>query len=69
MHEHAEADPHKNDGLALIVAGHAGTLATGMHSKVMGTIGDLYLTIADDIMQSNLGKFPTASKKLDVIVA
>ena len=69
MHEHAEADPHKNDGLALIVAGHAGRLATGMHSKVMGTIGDLYLTIADDIMQSNLGKFPTASKKLDVIVA
>ena len=69
LHEHAEANPHKNDGLALIVAGHAGRLATGMHSKVTGTVGDLYLTLADDILQSNLGKVPTASKKLDVILA
>ena len=69
LHEHAEANPHKNDGLALIVAGHAGKLATGLHSKVTGTVGDLYLAIADDIMEANLGKFPTASKKLSVLVA
>jgi hypothetical protein len=69
IHEHAEANPHKNDGLALIVAGHAGRLATGMHSKVTGTIGDLYLTLADDIMQSGLGKFPTASKKMSLLLA
>jgi hypothetical protein len=69
VHEHAEANPHKNDGLAMIVAGHAGRLATGMHSKVMGTIGDLYLTLADEVMQSNLGKFPTATKKLDCVLA
>ena len=24
VHEHAEANPHKNSGLAMIVAGHAG---------------------------------------------
>jgi hypothetical protein len=69
IHEHAEGNPHKNDGLALIVAGHAGRLATGMHSKVTGTIGDLYLTLADDIMQSGLGKFPTASKTMSLLLA
>ena len=49
-HEHAEANPHKNSGLAMIVAGHTGKLATGMHSKVTGTVGDLHLTLADDIL-------------------
>jgi hypothetical protein len=63
-HEHAEANPHKNDGLALLVAGHAGHLATGMHSKVTGTIGDLYLALADGAMRAGIGKFPTATKPL-----
>jgi hypothetical protein len=67
-HEHAEANPHKNDGLAMIVAGHAGKLATGMHSKVTGTVGDLYLALADGAMQAELGKFPTASKPLSVVL-
>jgi hypothetical protein len=69
VHEHAEANPHKNDGLALIVAGHAGRLATGMHSKVTGTIGDLYLALADGAMQAGLGKFPTANKPLSVVLS
>ncbi|MGH9722249.1 MAG: DUF1552 domain-containing protein [Bryobacteraceae bacterium] len=69
LHEHAEANPHKNDGLALIVAGHAGRLATGLHSKVTGTEGDLYLTLAADVMQSGITKFPTAGKKLSVLLA
>jgi hypothetical protein len=68
-HEHAEANPHKCSGLAMIVAGHTGKLKTGMHSRVMGTIGDLYWTVADDILGAGLGKFPTASKKLTEIVA
>lgn len=68
-HEHAEANPHKCSGLAMIVAGHTGKLKTGMHSRVMGTIGDLYWTVADDILGVGLGKFPTASKKLTEIVA
>ena len=67
-HEHAEANPHKCSGLAMIVAGHAGKLKTGMHSRVMGTIGDLYLTVADNILDANLGRFPTASKKMSEIV-
>jgi hypothetical protein len=66
-HEHAEANPHKCSGLAMIVAGHAGRLTTGTHTRVMGTIGDLYLTLADDVMEANLGRFPTASKKLSLV--
>jgi Protein of unknown function (DUF1552) len=64
VHEHAEANPHKNHGLGLIAAGHAGRLATGKHSRMTGTFGDLYLTLADDIMGAGLSKFPTATKKL-----
>ena len=53
----------------MIVEGHNGKLKTGMHSRFMGTIGDLYLTVADDIMGAGLGKFPTASKKMTEIIA
>ena len=55
VHEHAEANPHKNSGMALLIAGHAGKLATGMHTKTTGTIGDLFLTVADDVLQANIG--------------
>jgi len=67
-HEHAEANPHKGSGLAMIVAGHAGRLQTGAHTRVMGTVGDLYLTLADEIMEANLGRFPTAPRKITEIV-
>jgi hypothetical protein len=69
VHEHAEANPHKNSGLAMIVAGHAGRLATGMHSKVTGTVGDLYVTVADDVLNAGIGKFPTATRKISEIIA
>jgi hypothetical protein len=69
VHEHAEANPHKNHGLGLIVAGHAGRLATGLHSRMTGTFGDLYLTLADEVMNAGLGKFPTATKKLNELLA
>jgi hypothetical protein len=69
VHEHAEANPHKNSGLALIVAGHAGNLATGMHTKATGTVGDLYFTLANDVMQAGLAKFPTATKRLTAVLA
>ena len=36
----------------MIVAGHVGRLKTGEHTRVMGTIGDLYLTVADEIMEA-----------------
>jgi hypothetical protein len=69
VHEHAEANPHKGTGLGVIVAGHAGNLVTGTHSQVTGTIGDLHLTLADDIMGANLGKFPEATRKVSTLLA
>ncbi len=68
-HEHAEANPHKNTGLAMILAGGLPRLAKGTHTRVTGTLGDLYLTIADEVLGAGLGKFPTASKKLSVLLA
>ena len=72
VHEHAEANIHKNNGLALIIAGrakgHAGRLVTGRHSRITGTVGDLYLTLADGILDAGLGSLPTASKRLTGLV-
>jgi hypothetical protein len=68
VHEHAEANPHKNSGLAMILAGHAGNMKTGRHTRVTGTVGDLYLTLADEVIGAPLGEFPTADKKLTDII-
>src|SRR5215471_8270836 len=68
VHEHAEANSHKNTGHGAIIAGHAGKLAAGTHSQLTGTIGDLHLTLADDVMNAGLGKFPTATKKLSALL-
>ena len=68
IHEHAEANAHKNNGLAAIVAGHAGNLKTGAHSEMVGTTGDLYLTLANDALGTGLAGFPNATKKLPGIV-
>jgi uncharacterized protein DUF1552 len=68
-HEHAEANPHKDNGLALILAGHLGGMKTGLHSKMRNTIGDLYLTMAEEIFKQPLEKgFPTAETKISGIV-
>ncbi len=68
VHEHAEANAHKNNGLAMIVAGHAGGIKTGMHTRTTGTAGDLYLTLADEVLEAGIQEFPTADKKLSEIV-
>jgi hypothetical protein len=69
VHEHAEANDHKNNGLPAIVAGHAGRLITGVHTKMTGTMGDLYLTLADTVMGAGLDRFPTAGRKLSGVTA
>jgi hypothetical protein len=69
VHEHAEANPHKNSGLAMILAGGIGRLSRGTHTRVTGTVGDIYLTIADEVLQAGIGKFPTATKKLSTLLA
>ena len=69
VHEHAEANPHKNNGLAMILSGHAGRLKMGAHTETTGTVGDLYLTLADEVMGAGLGAFPTFNRKLTEILA
>ena len=67
-HEHAEANPHKNNDLALILAGHAGGMKTGRHTWTPGTLGDLYVTLADEVLDAGIGDFPTYTTKLSEIV-
>jgi hypothetical protein len=69
VHEHAEANPHKNSGLAMIVAGGMGKLARGRHTRITGTVGDVYLTLADEVMGAGVGKVPTATRKLTTLLA
>jgi hypothetical protein len=64
VHEHAEANDHKNNGLSVIVAGHAGNLRNGLHTRTTGTISDLYLSVASDVMRSGIEQFPSAHRKL-----
>jgi hypothetical protein len=69
LHEHAEANPHKNYGLAMIMAGGAGNIKTGLHTKSHNTIGDLYWTISEEVFKAPLEKgFPTAEEKMNDIV-
>ena len=67
-HEHAEANAHKNNNLAVILAGHAGGMKTGLHTRTTGTLGDLYLTMAEELVGVRVGAFPTADRKLSEIV-
>src|SRR5712692_662589 len=68
VHEHAEAGPHKNNGTIALVAGSKDKLALGRHTRLAGTIGDLYLTVSDNALGAGLGKFPTANRKLTEIL-
>ncbi len=69
VHEHAEANSHKCNGLAILLAGGAGKMKTGMHTKSHNSIGDVYLTLAEEVFKTPLGKaFPTAEEKMSAIV-
>ena len=67
-HEHAEANPHKNSGLAMIVAGGSKKLARGAHTRVTGTVADVYVTVADEVVGAGIGKVPTASRKMGALL-
>jgi hypothetical protein len=67
VHEHAEADPHKCNGLAMLVAG--GGIKGNSHTKTHNGVGDVYLTIAEEILKTPLGKdFPTAEEKMHELI-
>ncbi len=65
VHEHAEANPHKCNGLAILVAG--GGIKGGMHTKARHGIGDVYLTIAEELLKTKIA-FPTAEEKIPALV-
>src|SRR6202050_3196404 len=67
VHEHAEANPHKCNGLAALVAG--GGIKGGTHTKSHNSFGDIYLTIADEVLKAPIGKdFPTGEEKMSEII-
>ena len=68
IHEHAEANAHKNNGLAAILAGHK-KLVKGRHTKTTGTVAELYLALANGVVGAELDKFPTAGRRLEGMVA
>jgi Protein of unknown function (DUF1552) len=68
-HEHAEANSHKNNGLAMIVAGGSPKVAKGAHSKITGTAGDVYMTVANEVVGAGIEKFPTATKRINELMA
>lgn len=68
VHEHAEANNHKNSGHAAILAGHAGRLTTGRHTQMVGTMGDLYRTVAAEV-GAPLEAFPTSDRTLSPLTA
>jgi hypothetical protein len=67
-HEHAEAGVHKNNGLAMVVAGGSQKLAHGTHTRVTGTVGDVYVTVADEVVGAGIGKFPTGTRKMGALL-
>jgi hypothetical protein len=67
IHEHAEANPHKCNGLAALVAG--GGIKGGTHTKSHNSFGDIYSTIADEVLKAPIGKeFPTAEEKMSELI-
>jgi len=69
VHEHAEAGPHKTSGMIALVAGSRDKLTLGRHTKIAGTIGDLYTTLFDGVLDAGIGKVPTANRQLTEILA
>lgn len=67
VHEHAEANSHKCNGLAILLAGGAGGMKTGKHSKSHNSIGDVYKTIGDEVFKTKLD-FPTGVEKMSEII-
>jgi len=51
----------------VVVAG--GGVKGGMHTKTHNGIGDVYLTLSEELLKTPLGKeFPTAEEKMSFLV-
>lgn len=67
VHEHAEANSHKCNGLAVLLAGKAGGLKTGLHTKTSHGIADIYNTMAEEVFQTKID-FPSGQSKTSEII-
>ena len=43
-------------------------MKTGLHTRTTGTLGDLYLTLSEEVLGAQIKAFPTAERKLNEIV-
>ena len=50
------------------VHGARAKLVTGTHSKMTGSMGDLYQTLANKVMNAGTGDFPTGGHELSGVV-
>jgi hypothetical protein len=39
-----------------------------MHTETTGTVGDLYTTLADEVLHAGIGAFPTFNRKLTEVL-
>ena len=63
VHEHAEAGPHKTNGMIGLVAGSKEQVALGTTTTSQGTIGDLYQTLGNAVLGAGLEKYPPRSAR------
>ena len=52
----------------MLVAGGSKRLAKGAHTNITGTVADVYVTVADEVVGAGIGKFPTATKKIGALL-
>ncbi len=38
-------------------------MKTGLHTRLTGTVGDLYLTLAEEVVGAPIGGFPTGDEE------
>ena len=69
VHEHAEANPHKNNGLGCSSRGMRHASRPACTPETTGTVGDLYVTLADEVMHAGIGTFPTFNRKMTEVLA
>jgi len=64
----AEANPRKNSGLRCLWPEGARGWPQGAHTRITGTVADVYVTVADEVVGAGIGRFPTATKKIGTLL-
>jgi hypothetical protein len=69
VHEHAEAGPHKAVGHVNLIAGLGNKVKHGQHTRVTGSVGDMYMTLIDGPLGAGVGRYPAATGRLPQLLA